>query len=691
MGSESFSGGVRAGASAEEAEVQKLDGVSSAGGIKRPFDKWTSMASRKDESCAVNSSAIASWNNVTENELNRNVGQQSSLRGKEAFEGHNFGSTDANLARTAGVEARLMLKPRKMGRNTSGSSKGLRMLQVDGSISKTGEDDARSVSIELSSNLASCNNGERTQMSKQRINSSGKRGDKRNGKVPKGNFSLKNGLISFSSAAGGHNFLGLYGLKSDALDVAETVEDIPLNELLDGSYKSPLFTKDKEKKTLNSNESLLHVIRNACSLLQRPVQARSCSDDDDKITEPKHTGSSSAIETDGSKGDASASNVSSDDKETGGELKTAETSDDPPLYKPMDILKRIALPPSKDLDALLLDATKPASSRNTPDPRLGKPASQRTGLVPFPWSHGFSGNHKSGPDAAKLSTSRTTCQAKWARMKNTSTPQEGCPSFAVDLQSLTYDHSLVPSGSQPSGHPESGNQILHSSGGQNMGPTESGNQSLAGGQTSCPSDKGNAPLIPDSSTSCKRVFSSLAACSTSQVSSDEPSPRCLTAARTLCEIASQSVKHNTNGTVKCIKKPTQKSSRAPKLKLNEKSEKPFAAPKVMGSDNMIRVSDGTFPSKKPKLSSGTERNGIVPRNFDRKGPPHWSAPRSVRSSPSKFFKDATAEPKGHNSSFVDKLYMMPPPARVKDKGSSSQQKPRKVLSGEWNHSSSKME
>lgn len=49
---------------------------------------------------------------------------------------------------------------------------------------------------------------ERTQMSKQRINSSGKRGDKRNGKVPKGNFSLKNGLISFSSAAGGHNFLG---------------------------------------------------------------------------------------------------------------------------------------------------------------------------------------------------------------------------------------------------------------------------------------------------------------------------------------------------------------------------------------------------------------------------------------------------------------------------------------------------
>lgn len=173
---------------------------------------------------------------------------------------------------------------------------------------------------------------------------------------------------------------------------------------------------------------------------------------------------------------------------------------------------------------------------------------------------------------------------------------------------------------------------------------------------------------------------------------DEPSPRCLTAARTLCEIATQSIKYSTNGTVKCIKKPTQKSSRAPKLKLNEKPEKPFAAPKIMGSDNMIRVSDGTLPSKKPKLSLGAERNGIIPRNFDRKGPMHWSAPRSVRSSPNKCFKDATTETKGHNSSFVDnKLYMMPPPARMKDKGSSSQQKPRKVLPGEWNHSSSKME
>lgn len=48
-------------------------------------------------------------------------------------------------------------------------------------------------------------------MAKQKNNSNGKRGDKRNGKVPKSksdSFSLKAGLVSFSSAAGGNNILG---------------------------------------------------------------------------------------------------------------------------------------------------------------------------------------------------------------------------------------------------------------------------------------------------------------------------------------------------------------------------------------------------------------------------------------------------------------------------------------------------
>lgn len=46
-------------------------------------------------------------------------------------------------------------------------------------------------------------------MLKQRQNYSGKRSDKRNGKVTKSNFSLKS-LVGFGSATGGRNFLGMY-------------------------------------------------------------------------------------------------------------------------------------------------------------------------------------------------------------------------------------------------------------------------------------------------------------------------------------------------------------------------------------------------------------------------------------------------------------------------------------------------
>lgn len=52
---------------------------------------------------------------------------------------------------------------------------------------------------------------EKTQTPKQK-NLNGKRGDKRNGKAPKGkcdSFSVKSGLASFSSAAGGINILGM--------------------------------------------------------------------------------------------------------------------------------------------------------------------------------------------------------------------------------------------------------------------------------------------------------------------------------------------------------------------------------------------------------------------------------------------------------------------------------------------------
>lgn len=117
---------------------------------------------------------------------------------------------------------------------------------------------------------------------------------------------------------------------------------------------------------------------------------------------------------------------------------------DSPLYTPIDIFKRLALPMPKDLDLLLSDATKTTSKIST-DPRAGKPAPQRTGLPPFPWSHSLSGHTKLGSDTVKLSANRTTCQGRWVKVKNPVALQKGSAELLVDFESLTFDQSLVPS------------------------------------------------------------------------------------------------------------------------------------------------------------------------------------------------------------------------------------------------------
>lgn len=70
---------------------------------------------------------------------------------------------------------------------------------------------------------------------------------------------------------------GLYGLKSDNHDVTKLLDDPPLNELLDGSYKCPILSKDKGKKAANVNENFLHSVRRACSILQHPRSDQSQS------------------------------------------------------------------------------------------------------------------------------------------------------------------------------------------------------------------------------------------------------------------------------------------------------------------------------------------------------------------------------------------------------------------------------
>ncbi|KAK6117042.1 hypothetical protein DH2020_049218 [Rehmannia glutinosa] len=477
---------------------------------------------------------------------------------------------------------------------------------------------------------------EKHQLVKQKNSSISRRGDKRNSKINQksrcDSFSLKNGLVGFNSAAGGNNFIGIYGLKPDVFDITKYVDEPSVDELLRGGYSCPFIAKDKGKKAATSNSDILQSVRNACSVLQsqKVLQTQNSAETDNSLIRKDSTGSvalsSAVVQTDGIKEDGCSTDLPSSQKvhESDDKMKMSDIADSS-LYKPKDILERLSLPPPKDLDLLLSDASKTTtSSKNSTDPRLGKLVSQRTGLPPFPWSHSFSGHNKLGSDAVKLSTSRTICQGRWVKVKNFSALQKGSVDLLKDFESLTFDQSLVPS----------------------------------------ISDRPENDLVP-----VERVLSASGACSPSKVPADEYSTT-HTAAQTLLDMAAYS-KKNPCATVKLLKKPSQMAMKASKLKSIEKK---FEAPKSTIRPNIpLKVRDDGFSSKKPRLSTDVT-NAFNFNHTDRKATVEPSSLFSFKSPPrKKLFRDSNANTGSYGINLVKKSCVIETP-RGADRPSSSKQK-----------------
>ncbi|KAF2321254.1 hypothetical protein GH714_037364 [Hevea brasiliensis] len=276
-------------------------------------------------------------------------------------------------------------------------------------------DDMKDPSDKLESHLTKIDSQEKAHLSRQKNNFSSKRGDRRNSKVSTrakyDSFSVKASLASFSSAAAGNNFFGLYGLKTDVHDITKLVDDLSLNDLLQGAYECPSLGKDRGKKATNTTERILHSVRKACSILQLPrsAQIQNFADIDSCSNEKMPTCQSSSISTvgNGDNGDSSTTDISLSNK-----LQDSSNKSETPANllnfsfdQPKDTLERLTLPPPKDLESLLLDAAKPAvSSRNASEPRPGKQISRWPSLPQFPWSHTFNGHCRTNSDAVKLLT-----------------------------------------------------------------------------------------------------------------------------------------------------------------------------------------------------------------------------------------------------------------------------------------------
>lgn len=609
-------------------KIMRSSGCGGGGGVTRvellgnQSERETCSSSflpEKDNNCNANGSRPVFWNKMSEEDLYRSTGQLSSHRSEETFVDHDM---------TSVPEAKQShRKSGKSSRSNGSSSKRSRAAHMEASMNLTGVIDANDLQKEHGSSYP----GKYNVSAKQKTTVSGKRSDKRNGKIPKSkcdSFSVKAGLSSFSSSAGGNNILGVYGSKHDICDFGKHVDEVSLNELLDGSYKCPDSMKDKEKKTEAVNGRILLSVREACSILQLKKPGQTSQTPNVTPVDGNHNASSSLPNA-----AISGANMNDDNKGDAGDPSSCKKVDVTdltnilqfPLFPPKDVLDRLSLLPPKDLDLMLLDSMKPTSTSKV----------QNGGSLPtFPWSHISGGHFKANPDVVKSTPSKSTCQGRWAKMGKTNTSlgdTTTTKTYLADFESLSYNENLVPLGRKWTG------------------PTEN--------EKSQPPSTSNATASKNPGGNSAGVLS---------------------AAQTLCDIAARYRKQDQIGTVRWQKKSSsQKSIRqttttTTKLMSDEKLEKAlFAIPSsrpVVGPTNDIK----THTQKKLRVSTNDPTN---------KAHYHWptTTPQSSRSSPNKSFKNVSMEQSNSNNSPMKRSITTTPPGKLLNKPP----KLRKLVPMEW--------
>ncbi|XP_010545377.1 PREDICTED: uncharacterized protein LOC104817764 isoform X2 [Tarenaya hassleriana] len=466
-------------------------------------------------------------------------------------------------------------KAGKLSRSSSGASKRTKPILLEDTMISPRDNDIK-YTYGQGSTLS-----DKPQTVKQRNSYSGRRGEKRNSKVPARTFPTLN------TASGENAFFGAYGLKPERNDVAKLVEDLPLEKLLEGSYECPSLGKDKLKKVETANDTFLTLVRNVCSVLPtpRPIQPQNSAELDSCTDKTLGSPNSVSVVANGessNQGNAPEGELSPSSKDHSVMSEMPSTPLNFPLCEPTDVLRRLGLPPPKDLDSLLQDASKPSQcSKNNSDQRSAKQLPPRVGLPHFPWSHSFNGNCRTNSEAAKLLVSRTLCQGCWLRIaNNTSSPRNVTDSF-TNLDSFTFNQSLVPSLQKQT---TAGNETFHA--------------------------------ISDNPSWCK-CFRKVSGVSPGpDVSKDEKDddlrcPRLLAAAQTLYDIAI----HSQNRIPRCPKKLSQKSMKARKSKFNEKPEgangmSPSIDPCSSNNQALKEAGEQPKPSKRQRLSTMENKKGV---------------------------------------------------------------------------------
>ncbi|KAK9103764.1 hypothetical protein Sjap_021018 [Stephania japonica] len=651
----------------------------------------------------------------------------------------------------------LYQKSAKASKSSSPRHKKQKAEAVEVSLSHAVAEDIHSVSGKYGSSVMRHTiSAEKSHGVGHRHGIDGKRGERRNSKVATktklDSFFPKAGSGFANSAAGGENILGMYGLRSDIHDVTKHVDEVSLNDLLDGSYKWCNQYPVRGKKAGNANENIVNLVRNACSILQplRTVRQQSNIElesisnkkpDLRSILHPlrsgrqqsnielenissKKTGASvlnSGSSTSGAtscKTDTCVPDHASSCKDAGSICAASATSHST-LCKPHDILERLSLPPAKDMDSLVFDTSKPMmSSKKTVDQLSSKLFSHGARLPPFSWSHCPSGLSKTTVDTSRFSASKSTSQGRWVRIGSIASSLGGNSNYSSDLEVLISDHENSTKGLDPmvpSSEPKSLQRLQNSLHGKTKFRFMMGNslQMSEAEGTLKPCESGVASICSSFKVN-EHTYTEKEKCKGRNIMGAAPSWNPYSPNKSYIDESEgfQSHLHTADnpkqGYSPKLLVAAQTLYEMSRYSASENKSRSFKRPPQRinkpNKTGLMMVKEEQTPSKSEigfcspmtdptislkKLNLSTNNKRKDGRNsILGREPMKWSIPTSVRSSPC---RSECSDVKHSNADNSKLLGMMPPSKRMFDRTYNNDQKVRKLMSTDWRRGRSRMD
>ncbi|CAL4970136.1 unnamed protein product [Urochloa decumbens] len=395
---------------------------------------------------------------------------------------------------------------------------------------------------------------------------------------------------------------GAHGLKSDARDITNHIEDLSLSELLNGTYKYISLGRDKGKKVLRTKDELLVSVRKAFSMLSDMDYCN--GKDANSILSPKFPSSSTS---------------SYDVKEQCGDKLPPVVKDssqinvcDTALCTPKDILSRLTLIHGQDLDSLL----SPGSESTAVKSYLPSMTVHGATLPPFPWSQSQAGGSRQSVDCGKHGSSRSNSQWQWARVgSNLTLNYEDSSVHKIDDLLQEMDAAKL--------------SMMECDGRYNLCGTESTSGSLVQNIHSRKIGSENAQQLQsldhgDSSDGLQKYDSEHSLLKTPQVP-----PTIQRAAEILCGMRrsteSWNVQGYSNGAIKWPKSPSEKVMKARKA-----SSQFGTAESSSGSRNNDATWNGSHHSTKKIVD---RKNDSTRLNNPSKGTIRWPVPIEDGASP----------------------------------------------------------